>query len=434
MAQALLIAGSASGQGKTSYTCALAHRLRTLGERVRAFKVGPDFIDPGFLQAVTGAPVHNLDLWMVGEQRCAQLLADAGQQADWLLIEGAMGLYDGQPSGADLAAQLGVPVLAVLDAGAMAETFGAVALGLEAYGRHRMLQWVGAAANRVAGNAHARMLRDSLPTELPWAGYLQRCEPLLPERHLGLVQAEEMRAHLGTVWNALDAALHLEIATLRAVPPWRNPLTPETPATVDATMLHGRTIAIARDAAFSFCYEANLDTLSRLGARLVHFSPLADDPVPPQADAVYLPGGYPELHAAQLSLSTRFLRSLRACHEARRPIVAECGGMMVCARTLRDAQGREHPMAGLLDATAVMGERLAGIGLHSWRLPHGELRGHVFHYGRLEVHAPLTPAALTQPRRYGGPEAIYREGSLTASFFHAYFASQPHAAAALFGA
>lgn len=434
MAQALLIAGSASGQGKTTFACALAHRLMAQGERVRAFKVGPDFIDPGFLREVTGAAVHNLDLWMVGEQRCAQLLAEASREADWLLIEGAMGLYDGQPSPADLAAQLAVPILAVLDAGAMAETFGAVALGLESYGRPRMLHWAGVAANRVAGSAHARMLRDSLPPELPWAGYLHHCEAVLPERQLGLVQAQEMRSQLGEVWTALDAALHLEIAALRAVPPWRNPLAPRACLAASGPVLQGRTVAVAQDLAFSFCYESNLDTLARLGARIVSFSPLADEPVPPQANAVYLPGGYPELHAGRLARCERFLHSLRACHEARRPIVAECGGMMVCARTLRDAQGRDHPMAGLLDATAVMGERLAGIGLHSWHLPQGELRGHVFHYGRLEVHAPLAPSALTQPRRYGGPEAVYREGSLTASFFHAYFASHPEAAATLFGA
>ncbi|UZG42808.1 cobyrinate a,c-diamide synthase [Caldimonas thermodepolymerans] len=433
MARALLIAAVASGQGKTSFTCALAHRLRRQGRRVRAFKVGPDFIDPGHLAAVTGAPVHNLDLWMVGEARCAQWLADAARQADWLLVEGAMGLFDGSPSAADLAARLALPVLAVIDAGAMAETFGALACGLRAYGAPRRLAWAGVAANRVAGEAHARMLRDSLPPGMPWLGHLDDGVPRLPERHLGLVEAHEMQARLPASWQALDAALHLDLAALQRLPAWHRPAS-LAPPSAPPPLLRGRTVAVARDTAFSFCYAANLDLLCDLGATVTTFSPLADEAVPPGADALYLPGGYPELHAATLARSTRFMTSLRDWHAAGRPLLAECGGMMVCARTLRDLEGRDHAMAGLLDATAEMGTRLAGIGLHAWDTPHGELRGHVFHYGQLHAHATLVPAARTRPQHHGRPEAVYRERGLTASFFHACFASNPEATAALFGA
>ncbi|MCW7539637.1 cobyrinate a,c-diamide synthase [Aquabacterium sp. A7-Y] len=434
MARALLIAGPASGQGKTSFACALARRLANGGQRVRGFKIGPDFIDPGYLAAATGAPVFNLDLWMVGPAESARLLDAAAREADWLIIEGAMGLYDGDPSAADLAAAFAVPVLALIDASAMAETFGALALGLHDYGRGRTLSWAGVLANRVAGPNHARMLRDSLPPQLGWAGHLLRCERPLPERHLGLVEAHELAAGLPAIWDSLDHALHLDSALLNALPEWRRPFEASSAASpvVPPPLLEGSHIAVARDAAFSFCYEANLALLQGLGAHVSAFSPLADEPVPDGASAVYLPGGYPELHAERLSGCARFLASLREHHRRERPIVAECGGMMVCAETLRDASGREHRMAGLLPATAVMGTRLAGIGLHSWRTGQGELRGHVFHYGRLEVQPGLAPAALTQPRRYGGPEAVYQAGSLTASFFHGYYGSCPAAAARLF--
>jgi cobyrinic acid a,c-diamide synthase len=430
MARALLIAGCASGQGKTTFTCALARHLRAQGATVRAFKIGPDFIDPGFLAEATEAPVHNLDLWMVGEAQCAQRLADAALEADWLLIEGAMGLYDGQPNAADLAARFAIPVLGVLDAGAMAETFGAVAMGLEAYGRNRELRWAGVAANQVASPGHARMLRGSLPPGIAWAGHLQRTDRHLPERHLGLVQAHEARADLDQVWQALDAALHLEAATIDSLQPWA-PARLQAPAP-PGSHLRGRIVAVARDEAFSFCYQANLDTLMSMGAELVFFSPLADQPVPPAAHAVYLPGGYPELHAARLARCTRFFDSLRDAHREDVRIVAECGGMMICARALRDLDGVEHPMAGLLAADAVMGARLAGIGLHRWHTEAGELRGHVFHYGRLEARPALAAAASTEPLRYGTAEAVYRQGSLTASFFHGYFDSNPRAAARLF--
>lgn len=431
MARALLIAGPASGQGKTSVTCALARRLVAQGRQVAAFKIGPDFIDPGFLAEATGAPVRNLDLWMVGEDECIRLLARAARTSDWILIEGAMGLYDGTPSAADLAGRLGIPVLGVIDASAMAQTFGALALGLQAYGRLLGLHWAGILANRVASAGHARMLRESVPAEVPWLGQLSRCDDGLPERHLGLVEAAEIRGRgLDRIWQALDAALEVDLARLDGLAPWRAPPI-AAPTPVTAT-LSGLRIAVARDAAFSFCYEANLDLLRELGAELDFFSPLADEAVPAGADALYLPGGYPELHAVQLAQARRFLHSLRGHHAAGRPIVAECGGMMVCAQSLCTVDGSDHLMAGLLPAKAVMGDQLAGIGLHAWTTAQGELRGHAFHYGRLEVRDGLAPAALTQPQRYGGPEAVYQVGSLTASFFHGYFPSCPAAVAGLF--
>jgi cobyrinic acid a,c-diamide synthase len=203
------------------------------------------------------------------------------------------------------------------------------------------------------------------------------------------------------------------------------------PETAAAPALAGTTIAVARDAAFAFLYPANLRTLEELGATLCYFSPLADQPVPAGTNALYLPGGYPELHAQALAQADTWRASVRAAHEAGMPIVAECGGMMALADTLCDQTGAVWPMAGLLQGDIVVQKRLAGLGAQELATPHGQLRGHTFHYSRLDTD--LTPSAGTVKHPSGLPgEAVYRSGSLTASYFHAYFPSNPAAVAAMF--
>lgn len=199
-------------------------------------------------------------------------------------------------------------------------------------------------------------------------------------------------------------------------------------APLPSHLLVGRRIAVARDAAFSFLYRANLDCLAAMGAELNFFSPLADEPVP-RADSLYLPGGYPELHAARLASNRRWLDSMRAHAAAGRPLLGECGGMMVLFDTLTTLDGRAHAMAGLLPGKVTMRERLAAIGLQSLRLSQGELRGHAFHHSQLDT--PLAPAFACVPQRYGKAEPVYRRGAVTASYLHAYFPSSPAAAAAL---
>lgn len=427
MTRALLIAAPASGQGKTTITCALAWRLRREGQRVRAFKVGPDFIDPGFLEAATGAPADPLDLWMVGPADCARQLAAASREADWVLVEAAMGLYDGAPSAADLAEAFGLPVLAVIDAHALAQTFGALALGLRQY-RHD-LRWAGVLANRVAGPGHAQMLRESLGDALPWLGHAIDSPATLPQRHLGLVQAQEIRG-LALVLEHLAEALVIDVDGWRGVPHWTPPAAASTGRPVRG--LQGRTIAIARDDAFSFCYAANLRALEDLGADLCFFSPLAGEPVPAHAHALYLPGGYPELHAARLAAHLSLKASLRAFHEAGRPIVAECGGLMLCAAGLCDLQGRRHAMAGLLPLEVEIADRPQAVGLQAWPDHEGGLRGHAFHYGRASRADGAAPAFHTVPHRWGAPEPVWRDRGLTASFFHAYFPSDLPTVARLF--
>lgn len=422
--RALLISAPASGQGKTTVTVALARRARRQGLRVRVFKTGPDFIDPMILQQASGATVHQLDLWMCGETQCRRLLFEAANEADLLLIEGVMGLYDGKPSSADLAQRFGIPILAVIDGSAMAQTFGALATGLARYRDH--LPFHGVLANRVGSARHAEMLRDSLPPALHFLGALPRsAEFALPERHLGLTQADEIQdldARLNRVADALGE--HVAFDAIQPVE-----FQPE-PAPALTPRLAGRRIAIARDAAFSFVYAANLDTLRTLGAVLRFFSPLADSELP-EADAVYLPGGYPELHANAIAANTGMRESLVRFDGAGKPIVAECGGMMSLFETLSDGDGQTHRMFGLLPGASAMQSRLQALGLQAVDLGDGELRGHSFHYSSLDT--PLNPIARAHnPNGRHSEEAVYRRGRLTASYVHLYFASNPDACAALF--
>lgn len=417
---ALLIAGCASGQGKTTVTAALARYHVRAGRRVRVFKAGPDFIDPMMLEAASGAPVYNLDCWMVGVEASRALLARAAADADLILVEGAMGLFDGTPSAADLAATFGLPVAAVIDAGAMAQTFGAIAKGLKEY---RPVPFAGVIANRVANAAHAGMLAASLPPDIALLAALPQSAHSFPERHLGLVQAGEL-AGLSAMLDALADLVGDSGHT--ALPP-EVTFTASHPRTA-MRALSGRRVAVARDAAFSFLYRANVNCLADMGANLVFFSPLADEAVP-HADALYLPGGYPELHAPRLAGNRRWLDSLRAFAAAKRPLLAECGGMMVLFDTLVTRDGTAHAMAGLLPGTVAMRERVCALGLQSLTLPQGELRGHTFHYSQLDT--PLEPAWRCTPHGRSTGERVFRCGGVIASYLHAYFPSNPTAAAAL---
>jgi len=423
-ARAVLIAAMASGQGKTTVTAALARSLVRAGQRVRVFKCGPDFIDPMLLERACGAPVHTLDLWMVGLDECRRRLFDAAREADAILVEGVMGLYDGTPSAADLARAFGIPVLAVIDASAMAQTAGAVARGLRDYGP---VQLAGVMANRVASTGHAQMVAQSL-RDIPLLGALPRQSEALPERHLGLALPHEL-PRLDALLDELADALQLDDAAWQALPAFETQGCAPAPAV--PPLLAGRTIAIARDAAFAFLYPANLDTLRALGAQLVFFSPLANEAVPDEADAVYLPGGYPELHAQTLAGAERWRASIGTAFAANLPILAECGGMMVLAEELTDPDGARWPMAGLLPGVVRMQARLAGLGAQALGTPAGILRGHTFHYSRFET--PLAPSVHTVRHPGGTPgEAVYRAGALTASYFHGYFPSNPEAVALLF--
>ena len=455
---ALLIAAPASGQGKTTITAALARLHARQGRRVRVFKCGPDFLDPYWHSLASGAAVYQLDLWMTGEADCRARLAAAAAQADLILVEGVMGLFDGQPSAADLARRFGLPVLAVVDASAMAGTFGALAFGLQHY--QSELPWAGVLANRVASAGHAAMLQASIPEAAHWLGAVLRSDALtLPERHLGLTLASEVPDALARLDAAADALLgtplgRMELADMQqrwgrdfsapssqaAPASSRQPANPYTPqaATQATPPLQGKTIAIARDAAFCFIYQANLDCLQQLGAQLTFFSPLADQALP-ACDALWLPGGYPELHAQRLSNSQHTRASLAAHIAADRPVWAECGGMMALFDSLQTQDGQTLAQWALLPGSVTMQARLAALGPQQLALADGTLRGHTFHYSTTQT----TMQPLTHTARPGQPappaptaptsgEAVWQWGSVRASYFHAWFASAPAATAALF--
>lgn len=420
---AFLVSAPASGQGKTLVTAALARLHRKAGRRVRVFKCGPDFLDPMILEQASGAPVYQLDLFMVGEDECRRLLHEAAREADVILVEGVMGLYDGDPSSADLAARFGLPVLAVIDGSAMAQTFGGLAHGLAGYREDVNLAAV--LANRVGSARHAQMLEESLPPSITWLGALPR-DPAaaFPERHLGLVQAAEIAD--------LDARLEQAVTNLPASAAWLPPAVSFEPPSAGAAterLLEGVRVAIARDAAFGFIYPANLASLEAMGARLSFFSPLEDQGLP-ECDALWLPGGYPELHLEALSANRAMMEAVRDHHAAGKPILAECGGMLYCMEVLEAKDGSSAQMAGLIPGKAAMQPRLAALGLQQVELPGGCLRGHTFHYSQMQTEERALVRATTVDGRQGEP--VFRIGSLTASYVHFYFSSAPRAVAPLF--
>jgi cobyrinic acid a,c-diamide synthase len=420
-----LVSAPASGQGKTLVTAALARLHRDAGRRVRVFKCGPDFLDPMILERASGAPVYQLDLFMVGEADCRRLLHEAAAEADVILIEGVMGLFDGDPSAADLAVRFGLPVLAVIDGSAMAQTFGALVLGLASY--REDLEVAAVLANKVGSARHAEMLEASISPGVQWLGALPRDpDAAFPERHLGLVQAGEI--------DDLDARIGRAAAALPPGAAWLPQPILFDPPSCDAIMtptLRGARIAIARDEALGFIYPANLACLEALGAELQFFSPLHDGALP-SCDALWLPGGYPELHLAALAGNRAMIAAIRDHHAGGKPILAECGGMLYCLDTLADGHGESGAMASLMPGTATMQPRLAALGLQQVDLPGGTVRGHTFHYSRMTT--PLVPAAQGAKPDGRGGEPLFRVGSLTATYAHFYFPSAPQAIARIFGA
>ncbi len=463
---AILIAAPASGQGKTTITSALARLHTRQGRRVRVFKCGPDFLDPYWHTLASGAPVYQMDLWMTGEADCRARLHAAAQEADLIIVEGVMGLFDGDPSAADLAVKFALPVLAVVDASAMAGTFGALAYGLQHY--RPGLPWAGVLANRVASERHSAMLQGSVREPEHFMGAVMRNAAMtLPERHLGLTVASEVTDAMERLDAAADALAQTPLGrmTLGDLQRWSVVFTPaelagaqegvrakgfaqvkEEPAKRAGdteqnalpsrpVTLQGQRIAVARDAAFCFIYAANLDMLRALGAELVFFSPLRDAELP-ACDALWIPGGYPELHAQTIADNISLRKSLAAHIAAGKPVWAECGGMMALFETLVTADGARHAQWGLLPGEVTMQKRLAGLGPQQLMLPSGTLRGHTFHYSTTST--PLQAATRTakpdhDPLPDAG-EAVWQQGAVRASYFHAWFPSCPAAVVELFTA
>jgi cobyrinic acid a,c-diamide synthase len=428
----LVLAAPASGSGKTTLTLALLRHLRKAGRRIASAKAGPDYIDPAFHAAASGTPCFNLDAWAMRHETIAALVAALERQAELVLCEGAMGLFDGAGnaglgSTGDLAALTGWPVVLVVD---VAGQSGSAAALLRGFLSHRSdVPLKGVIFNRVGGPRHAATLENSVRTalpDLPILGHVPRhAELALPERHLGLVQAAEhpdLDGFLDRAGERVAAAVDVERLVALARPsslaalPAAQPLLPL-----------GRRIAVARDTAFAFVYPAMLAGWESAGAALSFFSPLADEAPAADADAVFLPGGYPELHARTIAGSRRFLAGLRGAAARGAAIYGECGGYMVLGQGLVDAAGARHEMAGLLPLETSFAERRRHLGYREVRLaeagPLGaegaRFRGHEFHYATIVAEgegAALFAAADADGVPLAG--AGRRRGPVMGSFLH----------------
>lgn len=426
----ILIAAPRSGAGKTTVTLALLAAYRARGLSVRAAKSGPDYIDPAFHAAATSAPCLNLDPWAMAPALLEDTLHQAASDADLLIVESAMGLFDGVAGGAsgeggaaELAIRFRLPVLLVLDVSGQAQSAAAVAHGFASFDPR--VNVAGVILNRVGSARHRAMIESAIAAlNIPVAGAIPRDESVhLPERHLGLVQAlehddlAERLAHLASL-----AERHCDLDLIRDLAASID----AQPKPVAALSPPGQRIALAQDAAFAFAYPHLLSGWRRAGAEIVTFSPLADEAPPDDCDACWLPGGYPELHAAALADAASFKGGL-GHFATSRPVHGECGGYMVLGEGLVDAQGKRHAMTGLLSHLTSFAERRLHLGYRSARLladcPLGRrsatLRGHEFHYatcidpGSDEALCELFDGEDKPLGQAGG-----RRGLVSGSFFH----------------
>ena len=420
---ALFFCAPASGQGKTTITAGIARYHRNRGLDVRIFKTGPDYLDPLILAQASGSPVAQLDLWMIGEEQCKTLLYQAACEADLILIEGVMGMFDGNPSGADMAEYFGIPVAIIINARSMAQTFSAIALGLADY--RPSLTIAGVVANSIGSQRHQDLIAESMPAQLTLMGCVANTPAMgLPERHLGLVHPEEVDDIDERLDLIADVIAQSGLTDLPPPVPFTNGATASPPP-----LLEDKTIAIAKDQAFTFIYAANIALLEEMGARCVFFSPINDTELP-ACDALWLPGGYPELHLQTLSSNTSLHQQIKAFSAAGNKILAECGGMLYLMETLTDVKGITEQMVGLLPGHGIMRDRGGCQGMQTAPFPEGELRAHAHHRTRCEE--TLTPIAHGRRARHPAPgEPIYRLHNINASYLHLYFPSNPRAIAAL---
>jgi cobyrinic acid a,c-diamide synthase len=430
MTLSLVISAPASGAGKTTVTLALARAYSDRGLKVQCFKSGPDYIDPAFHAAATGRASVNIDSWAMG-RATIEALAWRGADADLVLAEGSMGLFDGVAapgvSGtgatADIAELMDWPVLLVIDPSGQAQTAAAVARGLRDF--RPGLRLAGVVLNRVASARHEELVRRALQAAgITLFGALPRHAAIaMPKRHLGLVQAEEQRQIAGLIGEAARfIAGHVDLdAVLKAARSWSaRPVAPN-----HGIRPPGQRIALARDAAFSFVYSHMLEAWRAAGAEIATFSPLADEGPDPGADVCWLPGGYPELHAGRLAANARFRAGLRSFAE-NHPVHGECGGYMVLGSALTDAEGARHEMTGLLGLQASFAQRRMNLGYRVAELAApipgyeagARLRGHEFHYSTVisQPDAPL--ASVRDATGAAVAETGSRRGRVTGTFFH----------------
>jgi cobyrinic acid a,c-diamide synthase len=434
----IVVAGTSSGAGKTTIACGLIGALRARGLRVQGFKVGPDYIDPSYHALAAGRPGRNLDAFLSGPDLMGPLVRHGAQGADVAVIEGVMGLFDGASGRGELASTghvaklLGAPVLLVVDAESMARSAAAIVHGYRTFDPD--IQVAGVIFNRVGSDTHELLLREAVePLGIPVVGALRRDERVTaPERHLGLVPALEREQRttvaLATLADSVERKVDLDaVLTLaRAAPALPGAAwTPEPEGEPAA----GARIAIARGPAFSFHYEENLELLAAAGAELVPFDPLADEALPPDAGALVLAGGFPEVFGAELEANAPLRAEVARFALSGRPVLAECGGLLYLSMELDG-----HQMCGAIPARASVTRRLT-LGYREataetttpWIEAGERVRGHEFHYSQIEVEGDQRPAWRLASRAAERVEG-HAAGALQASYLHVHWAAHPNLA------
>jgi cobyrinic acid a,c-diamide synthase len=440
----LVIAGTHSGVGKTTIATGIMAALRNRDFKVQPFKVGPDYIDPTYHTLATGLPSRNLDSWMLSHDTIIELFGRTAQKADISIIEGVMGLFDGHSglddsgSTAEVAKLLDVPTILIIDAGKMARSAAAVALGYTEF--DPALNLSGFVINNIGSERHFEWVKEAIEkaTSVPVLGYLPKNVNFeMPERHLGLIPTVEnlevqfMAPLCQQIEQTFEMNRLLEIA--RSAPPIPKPKYRIFPSDEGAIHRAPTNIAYAWDEAFSFYYQDNLDLLEAYGARLFPFSPMHDSSIPEGAQGVYIGGGFPEMYAEALSANRSILDSLKKAASEGMPIYGECGGLMYLSQGITDFEGNLYPMLGLVPGWSRMTRQLARMGyveieaLEDTILsPKGaRLRGHEFHWSEMESKPKPSAYQILHPQ--AGNEG-YINGNILASYVHLHFGSDPNLA------
>ncbi|MBO4400972.1 MAG: cobyrinate a,c-diamide synthase [Selenomonadaceae bacterium] len=433
----IIIAATQSGSGKTTITCGILAALKSRGVDVQAFKVGPDYIDTGYHEIASGRPAHNLDSWLVGREMLGWIFFNALKSPTIAVIEGVMGLYDGGAAGvsstAEIAKILRAPVVLVIDAKSMGASAAAVALGFREFDKD--LNLAGVILNRIGSDSHARMIVDALDKiGVKCFGAVRRnAEFALPERHLGLVPTAEnnftatLEKISATVSEQVNLDALLELAN--AAPPldFKVSAAEKVPVTCR--------IAVARDAAFNFCYGESLRVLENFGAEIIFFSPLEDETLP-DADGLIIGGGFPEMFAAELERNKKIRTDIRLAAENGLPVFAECGGFMYLMNSIADFSGKIFEMCGVIPARAAMTDRLQMVGYVDAEILRDcvigragdKLHAHEFHFSIAQDSAGENIFDCTRLRTGRNYRAGFAEKNIAASYLHIHFAGCTNAA------
>ncbi|MEB2299568.1 cobyrinate a,c-diamide synthase [Lysinibacillus xylanilyticus] len=432
-----VLAGTGSGVGKTTFTIGLMKALQEKGKIVQGFKCGPDYIDPTYHTAVTGRGSRNIDSWMFSHEAVCDIVARASKDADVSIIEGVMGFYDGKSplsdagSAADISVVTKSPVILIVNCASMARSVAAVVKGFQLLSDQPNI--VGVIANQVGSVGHYEIAKAAIEQEcgIPVIGYLKREQGIdIPSRHLGLVPAIE-RGELDTFFDKLGSLMAETIDLEQLLELTKAPVLQESGQLFAEQPSQNICIAVAKDAAFNFYYEENLALLRAKGAELQFFSPLANEPVPPDADGLYIGGGFPEEFADILAENSDVKKSIREAIAKGLPTLAECGGFMYLTEAITNSNGDRYDMVGVIPGEVAMQTKLAALGYreifgtqHNFLIgTDEEAKGHEFHYSKYSgTHN--TPAYETKGR-FGNKHEGYQAGNLVAGYTHFHFVSNP---------